>query len=476
MSLQDEKVEVLPAVSWNRPQAMQALLYAIVFSADAMIIFGTSFATGIGYHLFAYDHVGNLNHYLTLGFLAAVLFVVPAIYQGTYTFEAHRRPARIGRWVLVTWSIVFATIFVLGFLTKSTEIYSRGWLLLFYVTGVVVLVSGKFAVSQLISFAITKKIISAQRAILVGTPEYVDKFIQILKMQGSQVDILSVFYLSSEQMVDEVLTNVMRSARGLAPDCIYIAVPLKNSTLISLCLDRFTVLPLSLHLVSNGVLSRFRRIEFTKIGDFMSLRVLRPPLSILALVLKRSFDFFGSLVLLIVLAPVMLLAALAIKLEDGGPVLFRQKRFGFTQRSFHILKLRTMKISETSAPVVQARQNDERITRVGTFLRRTNIDELPQLLNVLWGQMSLVGPRPHALVHDHQFEKQIAVYAQRQKVKPGITGWAQVSGFRGPTDTYEKIKHRVEYDIYYIENWSLLFDIKILLLTVFSQKAYRNAG
>ena len=225
-----------------------------------------------------------------------------------------------------------------------------------------------------------------------------------------------------------------------------------------------------------GMLSRFPTLEIADIGAFVSLKVVRPPLSFLALAAKRILDFSAALVFLVLCLPVLLLAALAIKLEDGGPVLYRQKRFGFTQRPFHILKLRTMSVAEEGARVTQARPGDARITRMGHFLRRTNIDELPQLLNVVLGQMSLVGPRPHAQVHDYEFEQRISAYALRQKVKPGITGWAQVNGLRGPTDTYQKIKSRVEHDLYYIQHWSLLLDLKILFLTIFSKKAYENAG
>jgi lipopolysaccharide/colanic/teichoic acid biosynthesis glycosyltransferase len=157
-------------------------------------------------------------------------------------------------------------------------------------------------------------------------------------------------------------------------------------------------------------------------------------------------------------------------------VFFRQRRYGFNQQPFRIIKFRTMTTLDDGDVIRQACRNDGRITRIGGWLRRWNIDELPQLINVLRGDMSLVGPRPHALSHDREYEQRISLYARRHNVRPGITGWAQVNGLRGETDTDEKMRRRVDYDLYYIDNWSMLFDLKILLYTVFSRRAYRNAG
>ncbi|MGL5734957.1 MAG: exopolysaccharide biosynthesis polyprenyl glycosylphosphotransferase, partial [Beijerinckiaceae bacterium] len=177
----------------------------------------------------------------------------------------------------------------------------------------------------------------------------------------------------------------------------------------------------------------------------------------------------------LLLIPVALIVAIAIKLDSAGPVFFLQRRYGFNQKPFRIIKFRTMSAMDDGEHVSQARKNDSRITRVGAILRRFNIDELPQLLNVLRGDMSLVGPRPHALAHDHHFMRRIALYARRHNVKPGITGWAQVNGFRGETETDDKMIGRIEHDLYYIDNWSVFLDLTILMLTVFSPKAYRNA-
>jgi exopolysaccharide biosynthesis polyprenyl glycosylphosphotransferase len=202
--------------------------------------------------------------------------------------------------------------------------------------------------------------------------------------------------------------------------------------------------------------------------------LVRPPLSGLGVLTKRTFDFVASAVGLLVLLPFFALVAVLVKLDSPGPVFFRQQRYGFNQRPFWIFKFRTMAVHDDRS-VRQATREDERVTRLGRHLRRWNVDELPQLLNVLMGQMSLVGPRPHAVPHNQSFEDRIDLYARRHNVKPGITGWAQVNGLRGETDTEDKMRRRVEYDLYYIDNWSLAFDFRILWRTLVSREAYRNA-
>jgi lipopolysaccharide/colanic/teichoic acid biosynthesis glycosyltransferase len=172
---------------------------------------------------------------------------------------------------------------------------------------------------------------------------------------------------------------------------------------------------------------------------------------------------------LVVLSPLLLLVALLIKLDSPGPVFFLQRRYGFNQNPFRILKFRTMTTLDDGPVVPQARHNDPRVTPLGRFLRKWNIDELPQLINVLKGDMSLVGPRPHALSHNREYEQKIALYARRHNVLPGITGWAQVNGFRGETDTDDKMRRRVDHDLYYIDNWSLWLDLRILAMTLFSR-------
>jgi Undecaprenyl-phosphate glucose phosphotransferase len=216
-------------------------------------------------------------------------------------------------------------------------------------------------------------------------------------------------------------------------------------------------------------------LDVVAIGPNNVLRIVRTPMSKSSVLLKRAFDITLAGLGLLVLLPFLALVALAIVAETRGPVIYKQARRGFNGETFMIWKFRSMSVTESGYKITQAQKDDPRITRVGRFIRATSIDELPQLINVLIGQMSLVGPRPHAISHDEELSHQLAVYAHRQRIKPGITGWAQVHGFRGETSNQAQIEGRVAHDIYYIDNWSIFLDIWTLVLTVFSPATRRNA-
>ena len=190
---------------------------------------------------------------------------------------------------------------------------------------------------------------------------------------------------------------------------------------------------------------------------------------------KRAFDILASGGALLVLSPVLLGIWLAVRLESPGPGLFRQRRGGYQGRPFYILKFRTMKTHQEHGKVTQATRNDPRITSIGRFLRRTSLDELPQFINVLLGDMSVVGPRPHALQHNELYKDLLKMYMLRHRVKPGITGWAQIHGHRGETDTVDKMEKRVQFDLHYIQNWSLWMDIRIIVWTAFKGWTGNNA-
>ncbi|WP_354063982.1 exopolysaccharide biosynthesis polyprenyl glycosylphosphotransferase [Devosia sp. 2618] len=216
-------------------------------------------------------------------------------------------------------------------------------------------------------------------------------------------------------------------------------------------------------------------VDIVPLGPINSLRVLSTPLTETGRVFKRLFDIAGAGIGLLLLSPLLLVIAAIIRLTSSGPALYRQERRGFNGETFKILKFRSMSVMEDGRAMTQAQENDPRITPIGHFIRRTSIDELPQLINVLKGDMSLVGPRPHAISHDAELSHKFDLYAQRQRIRPGITGWAQVNGYRGDTSTIEKIEGRTLHDLYYVENWSLLLDCWIILLTLFSKRTRQNA-
>jgi putative colanic acid biosynthesis UDP-glucose lipid carrier transferase len=215
--------------------------------------------------------------------------------------------------------------------------------------------------------------------------------------------------------------------------------------------------------------------RWQSIGGLPAISIYGTPLHGVGGMLKRVEDVILSLLIFVVIAIPMLMIAVGVKLTSPGPALFKQRRYGLGGESIWVWKFRTMTVCEEDTSFKQAQRNDGRITRFGAFLRRTSLDELPQFINVLQGQMSIVGPRPHPILLNEQFRLRIPKYMLRHLVKPGITGWAQINGFRGETDTLEKMEKRIEHDLFYIENWSLWLDIKIIIITIVKGFVDNNA-
>ncbi|EJG9791163.1 undecaprenyl-phosphate glucose phosphotransferase, partial [Klebsiella pneumoniae] len=210
-------------------------------------------------------------------------------------------------------------------------------------------------------------------------------------------------------------------------------------------------------------------------GNIQTISIFTSPFDGEGAVLKRIEDIILGLFFTLLSLPAMLIVAIGIKLTSPGPVLFKQNRYGLNGKQIQVWKFRTMRVMENSAVVTQATRNDPRITKFGAFLRKTSLDELPQFINVLQGRMSIVGPRPHAVAHNEQYRVLVENYMIRHKVKPGITGLAQINGFRGETDTLDKMEKRIQFDLQYIQSWSLLLDLKIIFLTFFRGFVGKNA-
>ena len=274
----------------------------------------------------------------------------------------------------------------------------------------------------------------------------------------------------------DALIEFVKSAPAV--DKVLVALPMSAEGRILQLLTRLRSLAVDVALVPDFVGMRLER-QFVRDGEPPLLRVLRKPQSEFEWFLKRSFDFVTALALLIMLSPLLALTALAIRLDSPGPILFRQPRLGLNNKEFNVLKFRSMYVEQSDlAAREQTRRNDARVTRIGAWLRRLSIDELPQLFNVLAGDMSLVGPRPHALgmqVNDRLCDEIVREYAVRHRMRPGITGWAQVRGLRGAVDEPALLEARVNHDLYYIDNWSFLFDLRILIMTVIELIRPRNA-
>jgi Undecaprenyl-phosphate glucose phosphotransferase len=382
--------------------------------------------------------------------------------------------------------LAFSLFLSMLFLLKFAENYSRGTFLLQFLSVCAAVLWGRAVWHRAVHNAVSRGTIEALRLILVGDAAQRASFGRDLSTRGINVvaslDAPGAAARAAADReppasadIDKEIQLIKATCRWLLPDHVIVlttANSLQMTCQFSRCLSDLPVTVLVVLVDSPDVLATSRVVEF---GHALAIEVLRQPLSAFDLFLKRSFDLIVATIALIVLMPLLLLVALAIKLDSPGPVLFRQTRHGFNNTSIRIFKFRTMTTVEDGSQFRQAVRNDPRITRVGRLLRRTNIDELPQLLNVLLGQMSIVGPRPHATAHNKMFEKRIGSFARRHNVKPGLTGWAQVNGCRGETDTLAKMQRRVELDLQYIDNWSFFFDLRICVLTLFYKKAYVNA-
>lgn len=258
-------------------------------------------------------------------------------------------------------------------------------------------------------------------------------------------------------------------------DMVYITSPVINDLKTRNIIADLCETSADIYLIPDVFNITLLKMSLSDVSGLPVINLNDTPCSGLNEIVKKIEDKLVAIIILIMISPLMLLIALGIKMTSPGPVLFRQRRYGINGEDMVILKFRTMTVCEDGPDIPQAVKCDPRVTRLGSFLRRTSLDELPQFINVLEGSMSVVGPRPHAVAHNEQYRRLIKSYMLRHKMKPGITGWAQINGLRGETDTLEKMKKRVEYDLYYINNWSLWLDIKIILITAFIGFTGKNA-
>jgi Undecaprenyl-phosphate glucose phosphotransferase len=460
-------------------------LFSAVLLSDFAVIVTMSWLTGVGYHLLVHGFTGDMMSYLEVGLISAIVFVISNLFRGEYrlanffAFNQH-----LGRSIRL-WNVTFICLLALGFLAQVGVIYSRGWILAYYASTICALLGLRYLLVRLTVVGSRRGLISAQRIFIFGTGKDIDEFVTRHRPRAFGVNVVGCHFLTpvdpgaSEHVRRQALIRdlemTIASARILEPDAIFLVMPWHATDTLHRCAEALLELPAEIHLGAEHILDRFEHVQLSRFGSMASLQLTRMPLSRGELIEKRAFDLLFASIALLLLTPVLVVTAVLIKLDSAGPVFFLQHRYGFNQKPFRIFKLRTMRTLDDGPVVHQVTKNDPRVTRVGAWLRRWNLDELPQLFNVVKGDMSLVGPRPHALSHNREYEQRIARYARRHNVKPGITGWAQIHGFRGETDTDEKMRKRVEHDLYYIDNWSLPLDLQIMIRTVFSRSSYRNA-
>jgi Undecaprenyl-phosphate glucose phosphotransferase len=427
--------------------------------------------------------------YVTAIFAMTATAVVCFQAADIYEVQVFRGQLRQMTRMISSLTFVFLLFIGASFFAKLGSEVSRLWLSAFFFVGLATLVAQRLFLRAMVrSWARQGRL--DRRTIVVGSDENGEKLVEALKVQDdSDIDILGVFDDRNDSRALETcagsqklgkVDDIVEFARRTRVDLVLFALPISAETRILEMLKKLWVLPVDIRLSAHTNKLRFRPRSYSYLGKVPTLDVFEAPITDWDLVMKWLFDHaVGGMILLLAL-PVMALVALAIKLDSRGPVLFRQKRFGFNNERIDVFKFRSL-YHDQADPLASkvVTKNDSRVTRVGRFIRKTSLDELPQLFNVVFkSNLSLIGPRPHAVqgkLQSRLFDEAVDGYFARHRVKPGITGWAQINGWRGETDSREKIQRRVEHDLYYIENWSILFDIYILLRTPFAVLGMESA-
>jgi Undecaprenyl-phosphate glucose phosphotransferase len=421
---------------------------------------------------------------LGIAFAAIVAFQAFDLYS-TAAFRTHvHQLSRLG----LAWTLVFLLAAAVVFFIKLESTLSRGWAGSWYIIGLAALFAGRLVLMRLVRrWARNGRL--TRRAIIVGGGLEGGALVRALEAEkDSDLRICGVFDDRGSERSPDVCAGIpklgtvddlVEFTRLTRVDLILVSLPLTAEERVLQMVRKLWVLPVDVRLAAHMNRLRFRPRAYSYIGNVPVLDIFDKPIADWNMVMKSAFDRAIGGVLLLLTLPLMVATAIAIKLDSRGPVLFRQRRLGFNNEVIEVFKFRSLyhDHADPNARRVVTR-NDPRVTRVGRFIRKTSIDELPQLINVLRGELSLVGPRPHAVeatTANKLWEEVVDGYFARHRVKPGITGWAQINGWRGEVNTPEKLQQRVEHDLYYIENWSLLFDIYILLRTPFALLRTENA-
>jgi Undecaprenyl-phosphate glucose phosphotransferase len=469
-----------------RPAYSPIVIAGLVRLIDLALIFIIGFCLAF---VFSAADVGGSWRYVIMALTAAAaavfLFEALSLYQ-LRIFQA--RPMRMSR-MLICWGAAFAAIFGAAYVAKVVDASLQIWLGSFFCVGFFVLVWERLALRAVLAKWAQEGRLD-RRTVIVGADENGERLINALKTQeGANLDILGVFDDRSDGRALDVcagvpklgkVDDILEFAQRTRVDLVLFALPISAEKRILNMVKKLWVLPVDIHLSAHTSELHFRPRYYSNLGQLPTLPMFERPITDWDMATKWALDRVVGALLLLLAAPVMAVVALAIKLDSSGPVFFRQKRFGFNNEQIDVFKFRSLhhhRADPMASKVVT--KNDPRVTRVGRFIRKTSLDELPQLFNVVFrGDLSLVGPRPHAVqgkLEDRLFDEAVDGYFARHRVKPGITGWAQINGWRGEIDTEAKIQKRVEFDLHYIENWSALFDLYILCRTPLALLKTENA-
>lgn len=435
-----------------------------------------------GFDIFAIVGAGWLAYFFKFGVMdlsqqyvislmvAAILVMV--VFPFFYIYQSLRTQS-FYRHLISLVQAVFTVLMLLAglaFLTKTGESFSRSWFVLWM--GCAFLLFILFRCSLILILRIMRSHgLNERTVIIVGGGELSARLVQTMQ-QALWTGFRVVAVLNDE--IDDI--NQWLIAQPEEIDEIWIAMPLQAEARVKNILHDLRHNTITTRLIVDVLGMDLLKHSITDVAGFPMLTLNASPMVGFNRLIKAVEDRVLAAIILIFISPLFLLIALGVKCSSKGPVFFKQLRHGWDGRLIKVYKFRTMIVhQELDGQVKQATPTDQRVTKFGRFLRRTSLDELPQFINVLQGRMSIVGPRPHAVSHNEYYKESITAYMQRHKVKPGITGWAQIHGWRGETETLDKMEKRVEYDLYYIDHWSLLLDFKIIFLTLFQGFVNKNA-
>jgi Undecaprenyl-phosphate glucose phosphotransferase len=451
---------------------------AIVCAVDVLLISTVSMTTGASYAQLNQSDV-DLARYLSTAILASAVFVL--LFRRRCLYD----PSSLVNWSLqarniaTLWLVTFLVLAAVAFTLKIGKDFSRGAVLLFAIVSPAVLIIHHGLWRSVIEAGRRRGRFRSRKSILICMHESAEAariaqgHTRDLELHGFRIE--RTYQLSADILLKDLIERVIAFARGSEVEEIFVAADLRHWREIPHVVQRLAELPLPLTLLPDKDTAALFTMTSRQFGSSVGVEYQRAPLSLSERVAKRVVDIVLGVSGIVLLMPMFVIIAIAIKLDSPGDALFRQTRCGFNRRRFTIFKFRTMTDVEEGPTIKQAVRGDRRVTRIGAWLRRTSIDELPQLFNVVSGEMSLVGPRPHAAAHDNYYAEQISQYAFRHHMKPGITGWAQIRGCRGETPTVQSMKERVDLDVWYIDNWSVALDIRIIVLTALEVIRGRNA-
>jgi Undecaprenyl-phosphate glucose phosphotransferase len=463
---------------------LTALLIAAA-ATEFLFVAIAAYGAAALYHRLTFVYSPDPARYISEALLIATLNLLVSIAHRQYS-RIQTQPRHVFLWNGVSGVfLVFFFFLSAMFVLKHSEDYSRATVMVQAASVTLAVLGTRTMWFLLLQRAISAGLVDARRVILIGDPAHCSHFSAQVKATGIRTirsfDLVTTCVRASENTrpnTNQALPDtrqLIADCRPLRADDLIILISQQDvATALTLASD-LSELPVDVHVVPVGTLELMAMSQITQFGNMVTMRILQCPLTPFNRALKRLFDITAAIVGLVLLSPLFVVVSLAIKLDSRGPVLFRQTRHGYNNEPIRVVKFRSMSVMEDGGSFTPVIKHDLRVTRLGRLLRRTNIDELPQLFNVLAGDMSIVGPRPHATAQNETFAQLISSFSRRHNVKPGITGWAQVNGYRGDTDTLEKMQRRVEHDLYYIDHWSFIFDLWIILLTALSRDAYVNA-